>query len=287
MRRPIERLGVDREHLFEPAPAQPLVDHAELGWATLLLEPDLERLDQSQEERALEEVEVAQDALPADVPGERVLDVGDQRRLRRCLAGIAAAEPERLFEELPIARSATRSSNWTRRMQRSIVSKIQRRSSGTTRDGSPPPLQALLPRPSARTVSIRIGSLNTVPATIWPSRNGLGWLIEGAARALQASGRHHARRSRTPRAAWRGAESRRARAAACQAACPRTFPDSRASREAVTRVPSRPHRRFPHRAPLPSRSAQIGKGRSMHAGAAALRSSRRCSWRGSASTRAW
>ena len=69
-----------------------MVRKTDLRARAALLEPDLERLDQAQEQRVVQEAQVLSNSLRADVPGELALNLASQGRDIWSLADVPARQ---------------------------------------------------------------------------------------------------------------------------------------------------------------------------------------------------
>src|SRR6185369_6612546 len=101
-----ERPGIDRYDFLEPTRPQPVIRKAELRAAAAFLEPDLQRIDQSQEQGVAQEPQIAEGFLGADVSVEGPASLPGEELRPGGLADIAAGQPEHLFEQKRVAFAA-------------------------------------------------------------------------------------------------------------------------------------------------------------------------------------
>ena len=92
-----------RDGLVDPTGAQRVVDQAELGVALRLLKADLQRPYESDEERGVQESEVAAEALRADVARQSLRDFFQQQPRTGGLACVAADELEDELQQVFVA----------------------------------------------------------------------------------------------------------------------------------------------------------------------------------------
>src|SRR3990170_7192394 len=80
-----------------------MVAQTQLRGSAPALKPQFERLDQSQQQGAVQELQVSQYPLPADVSVHRSADFIEVEGLVRRLTDIPTCEPEHLFEQVHVA----------------------------------------------------------------------------------------------------------------------------------------------------------------------------------------
>ena len=80
-----------------------MIAQADLRGRFAPLEPKLERRDEAYQQRAVEESQVIENSVPADIATERLLDLRHENRCARRLAGVAATEAEHFLQELLVA----------------------------------------------------------------------------------------------------------------------------------------------------------------------------------------
>jgi len=104
--RQVGRLGqplrCEGDNLLQPGGAQGMVAEAELEEPAPPLQAQLQRLDQSQEEGPVQELQIVEHPLQAHLGPQGAADLGDAEVEARRLAGVAAGEAEDLFQQMTV-----------------------------------------------------------------------------------------------------------------------------------------------------------------------------------------
>jgi hypothetical protein len=61
--------------------------------------PQFQGLNQPDQQGAIQEAQIIEYPVPADIAGQRLLNLGNENALSRCLPRISTAKPEHFFEQ--------------------------------------------------------------------------------------------------------------------------------------------------------------------------------------------
>lgn len=98
-----QTVGFDGNDFLKPARPEAVVAEADLGGAFFALEPDLQRLNEANQQGAVEKTQVAQYPVPADVARKSILNLGHENALPRRLSSITAGKAEHFLQQFLVS----------------------------------------------------------------------------------------------------------------------------------------------------------------------------------------